>query len=110
MRGGRADVGGQIADLVAFGVSQEEAAAFVDCEQAPAVDYGLWPSNEQALQVFMRHWPRWLTNPVTGKRRAMDHAQLAALLGMMAVPPAEQPGLLNKLAHCELAVLESGNH
>lgn len=108
LRGGRADVGEQIADLVAFGVSQEEAAAFVDDERAETAVYGLWPANERALEAFMRHWPRWLIYPMTGKRRAMDHAQLAATLGMMGVAVADQGDLLMRLVYCERAVLESG--
>ena len=106
LRGGRAEVGDQIADLVAFGLDHEAATAFVDPVQAPAIEFGLWPQNGRALEVFMRHWPRWLINPMTGARRAMDHAQLAATLGMMGVPVAEQADLLTSLAHCERAVLE----
>jgi len=102
LRGGVEDEGERIADLVRFGVSEEEARAFVDAqgEPAPAV-FGVWAENAEALTVFLRLRLQWRLHPITGTPVGLDHAAIPATLKLMGIKKKRRLGLFDKLMLCQ---------
>lgn len=63
-------------DLAAFGL---QAA---DAEEG---DIEIWPENLETVSVFLACSTQWDRNPMSGKRRGLRYADLAATVDMMDV-------------------------
>jgi len=102
LRGGVEDEGERIGDLVRFGVSEEDARAFVDAqgEPAPAV-FGVWAENVEALTVFLKLRLQWRLHPITGAPVGLDHGAVPATLKLMGIGKKRRLRLFDRLMLCQ---------
>lgn len=108
-RGGKEDDSEQIADLVKLGASEADARAFVagGADAGPVV-FGVWPANNEALDLFFRLKRCWRLHPFSGKPVGLDRCQIESTFRLLRLPAKKWPALLGKIEVCEATVLEGG--
>lgn len=104
MRGGRDDRREEIADLIRLGMNEAAARAVFD-EEDKGKPFGLWLSNIEAYNLFVRTWRRWRFSPMTGQRICMDLQQVESAIRLLRIPARRWPELLALMERCEAVAL-----
>ena len=97
MRGGRDDRREEIADLIRLGMNEAAARAVFD-EEDKGKPFGLWLSNIEAYNLFVRTWRRWRFSPMTGQRICMDLQQVVQRLPAIGKQGGLHPELVQHRA------------
>ena len=94
-----------VASLMQLGISEADARAYVGAPPPPPAEFGVWPENWPAVQVFMAMQTQWRRNAMTGRREGLIYEALDRVMRWCGVAPEAEADCFSRVGVMERTAL-----